>query len=492
MSAAVFADRSKFQPEGKYRLLPFHFDRIRDDQYLLTNLVGEYVIVSRAQLEALVAQTMDTQSPEYQRLKTKHFLADCGARSAIDLLALKYRTREAAVSTFTGLHIFVVTLRCDHSCHYCQVSRQPEQRAAFDMTQEHAERALQLVFRSPSPHLKIEFQGGEPLLNFPLIEYIVTRAKAMNELHRRQLAFVIASNLSRLSDGVLAFCKHHDIVLSTSLDGPADLHDSQRPARFGSSYQQTVQSIQRARQVLGPGSVAALMTTTPSSLKRITEVIDEYVHLGFHSIFLRSISPYGFATRQSLNRRYSAHDWIASYQRGLAHILDINRRGYPLREEYATILLQKILTARGASYVDLQSPAGLGIGALVYNYDGLVYASDEGRMLAEMGDTSFRLGHVEHDSYESMLTSPALLSTLLATMPEGVPMCSDCAYQPYCGADPAFHRATQGDEVGHKALSSFCEKQIAVLKHLIDLLENDAAAREILTSWVEPIACWSS
>lgn len=490
MPAAAFADRSEFQPEGDYQLLPFHFDRIRGDQYLLTNLVGEYVILSKAQLDALVSRSIDTRSPEYQRLKARHFLADRGTRSAIDLLALKYRTREAVVSSFTGLHIFVVTLRCDHSCHYCQVSRQPEQRTDFDMTQEHAERALQLVFRSPAPHLKIEFQGGEPLLNFPLIEYIVTRAKALNGQHRRQLAFVIASNLSRLTDGVLAFCKQHEIALSTSLDGPADLHDTQRPARFGSSHQQTMQSIERARQFLGPGSVAALMTTTPASLKRITDVIDEYVRLGFHSVFLRSISPYGFAIRQSLNRRYSAHDWIAGYHRGLAHILDINRQGHPLREEYATILLQKILTARGASYVDLQSPAGLGIGALVYNYDGAVYASDEGRMLAEMGDTTFRLGHVEHDSYESMLTSPSLLATLLETMPEGVPMCSDCAYQPYCGADPVFHRATQGDVVGHKALSAFCERQIAVLRHLIDLLENDTTARDILMSWTEPSECW--
>jgi hypothetical protein len=38
----------------------------------------------------------------------------------------------------------------------------------------------------------------------------------------------------------------------------------------------------------------------------------------------------------------------------------------------------------------------IGIGALVYNYDGDIYASDEGRMLAEMGDRTFRLGSV-HD-----------------------------------------------------------------------------------------------
>ena len=69
----------------------------------------------------------------------------------------------------TGLHIFVVTLRCEHTCRYCQVSRQSAAKSKFDMTEQTARRALELAFRSPSPQLKIEFQGGEPLLNFPLV-----------------------------------------------------------------------------------------------------------------------------------------------------------------------------------------------------------------------------------------------------------------------------------------------------------------------------------
>jgi len=48
------------------------------------------------------------------------------------------------------------------------------------MTEETARRALELAFRSPSPYLKIEFQGGEPLLNFPLIRWITAEAKRMN------------------------------------------------------------------------------------------------------------------------------------------------------------------------------------------------------------------------------------------------------------------------------------------------------------------------
>lgn len=484
MKSPVFRDRSTFKPDGSYRLLPFRFERLEADRYIVTNDVGEHIILRREDLVAFIGHKLAPDSHSYRELKARHFLFDGRSRSPLDLLALKYRTRAEPLASFTGLHIFVVTLRCDHSCHYCQVSRQTEDRRSYDMSRAHADKALEYTFRSPSPTIKIEFQGGEPLLNFDLIRHVVERASMLNDHHRRRLQFVIASNLSRLSDEVLSFCRTHGVLLSTSLDGPEDLHDAQRPIRGGRSYQRTVEAISKARSVLGQDGVSALMTTTPASLLRVEEIIDEYVRQGFHSIFLRSLSPYGFALRKSLIHRYTPEEWVVFYKRGLAHILKLNKQGYPLREEYTAILLHKIFSSEGSTYVDLQSPAGIGIGALVYNYDGAVYASDEGRMLAEMGDHSFRIGHLDEDSYESMMTSEQLLVPLRDTMPEGVPRCSDCAFLPYCGADPVFHQATQRDPVGHKAFSAFCSKQLGVLRHIFALLEDDAD-RETLLQWVE-------
>ena len=481
---APFHDRTEYLPAASYRLLPFRFGRFDDHRYLLTNDVGEYVLLSRNDLVAFVEHRLDRGDGAYRALKSRHFLFDERSRVAIDLLALKYRTRAESIASFTGLHIFVVTLRCDHSCHYCQVSRQTEDRLHFDMTPAHADAALELTFRSPSKRIKIEFQGGEPLLNFDLIRHVVERGKEINRTHRRDLRFVIASNLSRLSDEVLSFCRTNGVYLSTSLDGPEDLHEAQRPLRGGHSYRTTTDNIRRAREALGPGFISALMTTTPASLMRVEEIIDEYVRQGFHSIFLRNLSPYGFAARTNLLRRCTIEDWIEFYKRGLARILKINAGGYPLREEFTSILLQKLFSPTGSNYVDLQSPAGIGIGAIVYNYDGSIYASDEGRMLAEMGDASFRLGHLDSDNYEKMMTSESLLSVLDKSMPEGAPMCNDCPFLPYCGADPVFHRVTQGDPVGHKAFSDFCKKQMATLRYVIGLLESDAGVRGTLLQWI--------
>ena len=137
-----------------------------------------------------------------------------------------------------------------------------------------------------------------------------------------------------------------------------------------------------------------------------------------------------------------------------------------------------------SGYVDLQSPAGIGISAIVFNYDGDIYASDEARMLAEMGDRTFRLGNLHADRFEDVMRSPALLRWLNETMAEGVPMCADCGVQPYCGCDPVHHHATQGDTVGFKPSSDYCRKNMAVIRHLITLLEDDPHAARVLRSWV--------
>ena len=41
------------------------------------------------------------------------------------------------------------------------------------------------------------------------------------------------------------------------------------------------------REICGPDSVSALMTTSKYSLGHFKEIIDEYVRLGYNNIFLR-------------------------------------------------------------------------------------------------------------------------------------------------------------------------------------------------------------
>lgn len=479
--ASGFKPLDHYSNGRNYSLLPFRFLRLDDRRQVITNLAGQHLVVPDATIPALIEKRLAPQDPLSDDLEAIHVLTRGAADAHLELLAAQIRTRQSRLPDLTALHIFVVTLRCDHSCGYCQVSRVTENRAAFDMAEDTADRAVDLMLRSPSPHLKVEFQGGEALLNFSLIQRIVHRVKECAGY--RETAFVIATNLSFLTDEMLDFCAEHKICISTSLDGPPSLHNSNRPRPGKDAHERTIAGIKRCRERLGADQVSALMTCTAESLTQPEAIIDEYVSHGFREIFLRFISPYGFAVRSATRIGYETEQFLAFYRRGLAHILRLNQEGIAFREIYSTLLLRRMLTSNPTGYVDLQSPAGAGLGAMVYNYDGDIYASDEGRMLAEMGDKTFILGNVHTSSWEDLFLETSLLDIADRTMTEGIPGCSECAFQSWCGSDPVFHHATQRDVIGHRPTSAFCRRNMEVMRHLIRLLEDDPAAAKILRRW---------
>jgi His-Xaa-Ser system radical SAM maturase HxsB len=468
-----------------YSLLPFRFLALSNSREVLVNDAGDYLLADRGTAQALAKRTLDTGSELYQTLKAKQFLYDTDSAPLLDLLATKYRTKKSFLNGFTKLHIFVVTLRCDHSCHYCQVSRQSADRSKYDMALSTATRSLELMMPSPSKVVTLEFQGGEPLLAFDRIKEIVPRAKELAAKAGKDLDIVVVTSLVNATEDMLRYFRDERVGISTSLDGPAFIHNANRPRPGNNSYELTVQNIQRARDIVGFDQVAALMTTTRLSLDYPVEIIDEYLRMNFRSIFLRPISPYGFALKSRHRTGYEMDRFLAFYKRGLDYILTLNKQGVHFQEFYAKLVLTKILTPFHTGYVDLQSPAGAGVSVLVYNYDGDVYASDEARMLAEMHDTTFRLGNVHRDSRRSIFTGDAFQRLLAATCNETLPGCAECAFQPYCGADPVFHHSTQGDLFGHRPSSTFCHRNMEIFKHLFGLIDSgDREINRILLTWI--------
>ena len=188
-------------------------------------------------------------------------------------------------------------------------------------------------------------------------------------------------------------------------------------------------------------------------------------------------------TRRKLGCTTEESD-LRFYRQALNHLIEINLAGHAIEESYATLLLTRILTPFPTSYVDLQSPAAAGRNVLVYNYDGGVYVSDEGRMLAEMGDDRFRMGSV-HDSLATLRESDAMRIINDAGDAERLPVCSDCAFVPYCGADPVFHVATQGDPIGHRPTSEFCQRHTGLFHILFEFLAaRDPDVFRVFLSWM--------
>ena len=354
------------------------------------------------------------------------------------------------------------------------------------MTLGTASKAIDLMLSCPSPSVTMEFQGGEPLLAFDLVRSMVVTASGRAAKFGKAVEFVICTNLTLLTDEHMAFFKEHGVCVSTSLDGPASLHDRNRPLANSSAHDIVARNIERCDEALGRGNASALMTTTVHSLPHAKAIIDEYVAAGQRSIFLRDLNPYGFAAKTGHAIGYDVDRFLDFYKEALGYIIDLNRDGMHFVESFTSMLLRKILTPFGVGFVDLQSPTGEGFGVVLYNHDGSVYASDEARMLGEMGDPTFRLGSVD-DGYADIFFGETMQTIAAAGVAESLPGCADCAFVPYCGADPIRNYRTQGDPVGHRPTSTFCRRQTGIFRHVFSLLDRgDLGLMRIFLSWLKP------
>jgi len=172
----------------------FRFKKI-DSDYLLTNDVGEYAFVPLKDFNNLASGRLDNVSfKDAAALEERGFIN----LNAVSLkLEDKYRSKNDFLGMGTSLHIIVSTLRCDHKCVYCHASAQGSEGKATDMDRQTAKTVVDRIFESPSKAITIEFQGGEPLLNFEVLKFVTEYAHDKNKVAGKDLLIAVVTNLAR-------------------------------------------------------------------------------------------------------------------------------------------------------------------------------------------------------------------------------------------------------------------------------------------------------
>ena len=458
----------------------FNFKKVSDYDFLLTNDFGQYIFLSEPDFSKLITKKIPDGSDLQKALQEKLFLLEPTDLFSADI-AQRLREIKQYVFAPTSLHIFVVTNTCNLQCIYCQAQAHKKSNHGF-MNIDTAHKAVDIALQSPAKNLTFEFQGGEPLINYPVIKEIVTYTESL--AHGKNIVFTVVSNLSLLTDEMLDFFIQHEVSISTSLDGPQILHDHNRPPCSGtSSHEPLMRSVRMIHDK--QYSVSGIETTTKESLSYAREIVREYEKIGSNGVFIRPLTPLGFAKDEWSRIGYKPEEFLQFYKEAFNEIIAINKSGKLFPEQHAVILLKKIMCGQGINYMDLRSPCGAGIGQLAYYYDGNIYTCDEARMVAESGDQAFLLGNVGTSSYYDIVSCDTCRATCASSVTESLPGCCDCVYQPYCGVCPVVNYAMAGDIFPREAHSYRCQIFSGILDFLFELLrKNDPATIQILESWL--------
>lgn len=470
-----------------YYFLPFQFKPL-GEKILLVNEVGEYQALTPHEWLRVVNRQVLPDENLFLDLSSKDFICLEYTAPRINRISAKYRTKKKYLFESTALHMFVITHRCNQSCAYCHASSVEHLHCSSqeDMSIQVAKKCVERAFESPSPYLKFEFQGGEPTLNFETVQAIIKYAEHINTFIQKRIEFVICTNLYDLKEQHLDFLSKHNVLISTSLDGPEFLHDSCRKTNAGKgTYKKVTRAIKHLHSTYPKKSVSALLTVTKHNIFSLQSVIDEYLSHGFSSIFIRQLNMFGMAQIRDKELCYSTEVFINAYINALDYIISLNKKGIFFVEEFAAILLSKILTPFSTGFVDMQSPAGTGIGAVIYEVDGNVFVSDEARMLHRAtGSTMFRLGNVFDSNRNELFAAPILKTLMESSALECLPGCAWCAYLPYCGSDPIRNFSLYQKLISNKTKDPWCNFYRQVFDYLFQLLlSGDEELIDIFWGW---------
>ena len=463
----------------------FRFKKFSDNLYLITNDAGKFHFFSSTDFQSFVKWEIESLE-DYSELLYKWFIKD---KSYESRMTGSVAMKNHFVWLGPTLHMVVTTLRCNHKCRYCHAAVAPMTAKEFDMDQDTAKKVVDTILHTNSPTLTIEFQWGESLVNYPIVQFIKEYASSRAQHLQKQVTFSIVTNLTLMTEEKLLWMLDNNVEICTSLDGDELSHNKNRTGFEGNSFEVVTYWIKRINEEKAKRwqpKIWALLTATKETLPRYKEIIDAYVELWLDSIFLRWLNPYWFAASDLDSLAYKDEDWINFYKKSLDYVIELNKNGVKIRESTTMIYLMKIFNSIDPAYMDIRSPSGIAIWWVAYNYDGKVYASDESRMLWRMGIDDFFMTDLKEtwsETYKAMMNSDITKIAVQASCLDWLPWYNDHVYKPYIWVDIIHNFKTQWNIYHSYRKDSKFHFQEAILDIIFTKLQSKDDA-EVLMNWL--------
>jgi len=192
-----------------------------------------------------------------------------------DALSHSFRRDDVLCSGMT----LNVAQSCQLKCQYCFASGGDYGYKSSALMQRNIGiQAVDFFFKiadDNSQTYSITFFGGEPLLNWSLIEELTIYAEQEAEKKGKHISFSITTNAIGVDERNAQFMSEHNFSILVSLDGNEEIHNQLRPHRLSdhNSYQETVRGIKILRKYFDTLCCRATVT----SLCADTKLLETYL-----------------------------------------------------------------------------------------------------------------------------------------------------------------------------------------------------------------------
>lgn len=187
----------------------------------------------------------------------------------------------AVAEEIRGVHV-VLTAGCNLSCGYCyQNDKKPRH-----MDWETLRASADLLLGSLQSDVHMLFVGGEPLLEFPLIQRAVAYVEKARSPHL-EVRYQIITNGTLLRDEPLAFFVEHDFEVHLSFDGIAPAQDVRGRGTFA-ILDHLLDRLREEHADFLADKVHVSLTLLPATIPHLADSVEYFLRKGVAEI---AVSP---------------------------------------------------------------------------------------------------------------------------------------------------------------------------------------------------------
>jgi uncharacterized protein len=347
---------------------------------------------------------------------------------------------------------------CNLNCEYCFAAQGTYKGDQALMSLATGQRAIDFLIEHSGDrkHLEVDFFGGEPLLNWPMVKATVAYARRQEKDHDKVFRFTLTTNGVLIDDDVIAFANREMDNVVLSLDGRPEVHDRFRTHLSGrGSYDEIVPKFQKLVQNRHRGTYYMRGTFTHANPDFVEDIL--HIHdLGFDEISMEPVvcapdSPYALTDEDVAAVK-------TGYERLAREIVRAEREGHPFRFYHFMINLEG-----GPCIYKRVAGCGSGTEYLAVTPNGDLYPCHQ---LVEHPE--FKMGNVwtglERDDIVEQFSKRNIFS---------LDDCHDCWAKYYCSggcAANAFHVHGRLDSVDETSCELFRKRIECALRAKVGAL----------------------
>ncbi|WOQ16454.1 radical SAM/SPASM domain-containing protein [Raineyella sp. W15-4] len=363
--------------------------------------------------------------------------------------------------------IIMTTNDCNLRCRYCWAAAGEATRVTFPI--EIAEATVRMVVdnaRAQGVQPRIAFHGGgEPTLAIKLIRHVVEYAATYMESSggTEEMAFSLVTN-GCISENTAHWLAETMDDVMVSLDGPAEVHDAQRPFAKGHG---SFSSAFRTAKIIEAGAATLTLKATISeyavgSMSEITRFFCE--NFANERFYLGPALMAGRALRGGYGEP-RAEDFVREFLRAEGVARKYGRQIVPS----AAVQVFPEVTAR---YCGLSDPN------VAINHLGMVSACYE---VVDPGDARYEMfGYGQYDPVrEEFIFDDARRQRLQAWDLKGIEHCRDCFARWHCAGDCQVRNLRFEDALPIGETDMRCAMNRALIRARLQGLLSGGAAQDL-------------